>query len=443
MNRLLSRLSAVRLLAPLVLVLCVAGCVSARKRYEQGVELEQKGRLVEAARRYIDALEKDPNEAGARERLEEIGQDAVDRLVEQSGRARSDGRAVASADLLVDASTLATDARAVGVVLTLPDDFEDRRAAAFREAVRELLDRGRAAEDDLEFADAIDAYERVDRYEPDGEAASAAEEGITYAMLGWAKADLEAGRPLSALKRTEAAIERLGGPDSEAATGALALREEILVRGTVAVAFTPLRTETERDRSVSRRFVDELNDLLEIQYWTHPPLLVASADPVVVRREIRRLGLDRDPLDERDAARIGRNLEAHFVLVGEVTGFSVEERDVKRRLRSASLEVGGDTTWVEVTGRLRMEAEVALRLVETRSRRVVERGTFTEREEGSFERGEYAGDPEDLRLSRNQRRLFDPDRLRDQEIEIEDGLIERLVDRIGKEGFDQLGKQLH
>ncbi|HKP76282.1 MAG TPA: hypothetical protein VJT67_12215, partial [Longimicrobiaceae bacterium] len=61
----------------LVAALALAGCASASKRYEQGVQLEQQGRPADAARRYIDALKKDPSLSDARARLLDAGQRAI------------------------------------------------------------------------------------------------------------------------------------------------------------------------------------------------------------------------------------------------------------------------------------------------------------------------------------------------------------------------------
>ena len=57
-------------LAALLPLTMAAGCMSANKRLEQGMKLEERGRPADAARRYIDALRRDPSLADARARLE-------------------------------------------------------------------------------------------------------------------------------------------------------------------------------------------------------------------------------------------------------------------------------------------------------------------------------------------------------------------------------------
>src|SRR4051794_9319280 len=61
----------------LLAALALAGCASAGKRLEQGVQLEQQGRPADAAQRYIDALKKDPSLGEARTRLLDAGQRAI------------------------------------------------------------------------------------------------------------------------------------------------------------------------------------------------------------------------------------------------------------------------------------------------------------------------------------------------------------------------------
>ena len=75
-----------RAAALLALAALAAGCASAGKRYEQGLELEQRGRPADAAQRYIDALKKDRSLTEARTRLQESGTQAIDAyLGEASG----------------------------------------------------------------------------------------------------------------------------------------------------------------------------------------------------------------------------------------------------------------------------------------------------------------------------------------------------------------------
>ena len=73
-------------LAPILgfaLVVAGSACTSATKRLEQGQQLEQQGRRTDAARRYIDALRKDPSLTEARQRLFETGNGGLDARLTQ------------------------------------------------------------------------------------------------------------------------------------------------------------------------------------------------------------------------------------------------------------------------------------------------------------------------------------------------------------------------
>ncbi len=425
----------------ILLVIVAAGCAGTQKRFEQGVELEAKGRWLESARRYIQVLRKDPGREDARARLEDVGPRAVDGLLADADRLDP----VRSAETLKELERLADEAWSVGVDLPLPATYDSLRADAFFRAVRDLMQRGRAAEARGAWAEAIRSYDRIPLFEPDADARAAADEAAVGAYLRWGSAELEAGRYLSALGKVDEVLERLDGAetrDRPEIGAALSLREEVVRRGTVFVVFTPIgRGEVQSGRP-PRDFVDELNDVLELEAWTRPPVLIATVDPAEVRRELRREGWNRDELSARDAARLGRDLDADFVVTGTVTRYRVEEFDVKRSNRAVKTVQGRDTTYAEVAGRLRIDVAIEMQLVETRSRRVVDRFELLDNESGRFERAEYAGDYRDLRLSREERRLFDEDRRRESEWAVGEALIRSMNDRIARGVFEDIRRML-
>src|SRR4030042_789484 len=73
------------------LLIVLAGCVSVEKRYKKGQELEAKGRLEEAAQRYITVLTKDPNMEDARRSLADVGARVVDEYLARARADESDG----------------------------------------------------------------------------------------------------------------------------------------------------------------------------------------------------------------------------------------------------------------------------------------------------------------------------------------------------------------
>src|SRR5512137_2782770 len=72
------------------LLIATVGCVSVEKRYKKGQELEAKGRLEEAAQRYITVLTKDPNMEDARQSLADVGSRVVDDYLAQARAAEAD-----------------------------------------------------------------------------------------------------------------------------------------------------------------------------------------------------------------------------------------------------------------------------------------------------------------------------------------------------------------
>ncbi|HYJ79161.1 MAG TPA: hypothetical protein VEW03_06155, partial [Longimicrobiaceae bacterium] len=152
--------------AALTLALAVAACASAEKRYEQGMELEQRGRPADAAERYIDALKKDPRLADARPRLQESGDRAVMDYLGEAGALEAAGRADEAVDVLLRLDALRRDAAAVGVTLSVPADYLARRRAtldrAVDDAIRaalELARAGRPDDADRRLARAVDRFE--------------------------------------------------------------------------------------------------------------------------------------------------------------------------------------------------------------------------------------------------------------------------------------------
>ena len=62
----------------LLILFVLGGCASADKRFEQGNEMEAKGRYDQAVMRYVQALEKDHTYEPARIRLMEVGNLAIE-----------------------------------------------------------------------------------------------------------------------------------------------------------------------------------------------------------------------------------------------------------------------------------------------------------------------------------------------------------------------------
>lgn len=421
------------------LVLAIAGlfaaCASAGKRFEQGAELEAKGQYTEAAERYIQALRKDRTYSESADRLAEVGPKAIDEYLALVQAGQAAGNLVRAADQYHAIDRLVSDAAAVGVPLTLADGYGTERRAAMQAAVDRLMDEGMAAEERHRFSEAIQSYDRADRYEPNGEQRSRLYEAQVRATVDWAEADLAARRYRSALAHADQAVALVGGPDRPEARRALGLRAAALERGTVFVAMAPLWRSDGAAQLMTEEFLDALNDELELRYWTEPPLFVASVDPVEVRRELRRQRYTRTVLTPREAARVGRDLEASFFVTGEIDIFTLTERDVRRETRKTRTRAGRDVTYTLESGTMTYRVRVTYVVMDVRRGREVRRASVDVSESGNFERGVYEGNAAELELTRNESRYFDPGRRRDAEQDLEERVVRKLSAQLAEQVY--------
>ncbi len=422
-----------------ILVLAIAGfftaCASAGKRFEQGAELEAKGQYTEAAERYIQALRKDRTHSESADRLAEVGPKAIDEYLALAQAGQAAGSQVRMADHYHAIDRLVSDAAAVGVPLTLADEYGAERRAVMRAAVDQLVSEGLAAEERRRFSEAIQSYDRADRYEPNGEQRSRLYEAQVRATVDWAEADLAARRYRSALAHADQAVALLGGPDRPEARRAVSLRAAALERGTIFVAMAPLWRSDGAAQLMTEEFLDALNDELELRYWTEPPLFVVSVDPVEVRRELRRQRYTRTVLTPREAARVGRDLEASFFVTGEIDIFTLTERDVRRETRKARTRAGRDVTYTLESGTMTYRVRVTYLVMDVRRGREVRRASVDVSESGDFERGTYEGNAAELELTRNESRYFDPGRRRDAEQDLEERVVRKLSAQLAEQVY--------
>jgi tetratricopeptide (TPR) repeat protein len=407
----------------LTLMASVGGCASAGKRYEQGAELEAKAQYAEASERYIQALRKDRTHVESRERLLDVGPKAIGEYVALAAAESGAGNRTRAADQYLTIDALVSNAAAVGVALSVAEGYHAERRSAMQAAVDQLLDEGLMAEERRHFSDAMRSYDRADRYEPNGEQRSRLFEASVRSAVDWSDADLSARRYRSALAHADQAVALLGGPDRPEARRALELRAAALEQGTIFAAMAPLWRTDEAAQFLTEGFLAALNDELELHYWTEPPLFVASVDPVSVRRELRRQRYNRTVLTPREAARVGRDLEADFLVTGEIGIFTLTERDVRREARKTRTRSGSDTTYTIESGTVTYRVEVTYLVIDVPRGREVRRSSVDVSESGGFERGVYSGNPRDLVLTRNERRYFDPERRRDAEQDLEEHVI--------------------
>ncbi len=419
------------------LLLC-AGCVSTQKRFDKAQDLESQGRYAEAAAYYVKVLEKEPDWPEARERLREAGARAVEAYLDVADAAKAEDRFDDALRTLDRLDALRDDADGVGVTLAVPDGYAAYRQDIKRSAVEALLRRGEQAEQRGDWSKALDAFERARHY-ADAEQRADLTRRQAGVHVRWGEQEADRERYRAAFGHAQQALDLLR-PDHPMAERARALQQAALEAGTRFVAFLPFWRTDAVAREAPATAVQDLNDVLLYDHWSAPVPFVAAADAVALRRELRRLRYDRTVISRNQAAEIGRAAEADFVVAGEWTAFERREKNVKEKTRKARLKgraatVGGrkDTTYVEQSLRLELRAEVAYRIIDPHTRRVVEQGSVSARADGNLRRGVFAGDYRDLDLSGAERSLFeDEERLATEELvnKLVDDLAARLAERV-------------
>ncbi|HEX2094023.1 MAG TPA: hypothetical protein VHG28_16595 [Longimicrobiaceae bacterium] len=424
----------------LVFLAVLAGCASAARRYEQGVELEQQGRSVEAARRYIETLRKDPSLQDARRRLAETGARATDDLLRESAALEAGGRSGEAAEVLLRLEALRRDAAAVGVPLTEPSGYAERRRAVFDRAIEAAL-AAAAAPQNRGWDDALRELERAGaRLDPSPEQRERLARARSGVYLSWGEAEAARGRYRAAYDVVERGLRELGrGPEAER----LALfQADLLRRGTVRVAVLPLAAREELRRRLPEELLPETDDVLAERHWPGAPPFVEVTDPARVEREARREGYVRRPASVREAARLARTVGADLAVVVEMDSVRLGETQVRESRRPARTRDGVDTAYVLREGRREAWARVSLTLVDARDARVLDRATATAERSGRFRRGVFTGDWRTLNLPRDDRNLFAPDAeervLRDLVLE----LAGELGDRVAREVFEAVLRQV-
>jgi len=424
-------------------LLILAGCASTQKRYDKAQDLEAQGRYAEAAEYYIKVLDKEAAWEEAPERLREAGNRAVAFFFDEAEAARFEGNYDAALRALDRLDDLRADAAGVGVTLDAPENYVAYRQELVQTAVEDLLRRGQRAEQAGDWREALDTYERAARYTDDPDRLAEFARLQANVHLHWAEYDFDHEYYRAGFDRAQHAIDLLG-PRHPLAERARAFQEDALASGTRFVAFLPFWRTEDLDRHAPRNVVPDLNDVLLYEHWSDPLLFIASADPVQLRREVRRLRYDRTVITRRQAAEIGRVAEADYVVVGEWTVFERQERNIKEKTRKARMKgrratAGGttDTTYIEQSFRLEFDAEVAFRIIDPRTRQVVDHGTVDAKVSGRVTRGVFAGDYRDLDLSGSELSLFEDDE-RLAEDEMGDELVDLLALRLAERVYDRL-----
>lgn len=422
-------------------LVAIAACASAAERLEQGMALEAEGRWQEAVYRYADAIEKDDTLSAAWRRLE-IATDSALIL----GMAWADRRGPAeqdeAAELFLDLDRLVLRVREVGYRAPRPAGFDEARRQAMAGAVRQLTAEAARARADGRWSDARSLYRRLrDRYEPDAAALRASWASEAETLVEWGDDEMDRGRYRAAWERAMEAMDLEGPVPDRSRTRAREIQATAEARGTRYVAVLPVSARSVVGGMSADRFAVNLGDILELDHWRAPPPLVAVADPVVVRREVRRSdGMD-GRLSAGELARVLRRLEADYGVSIEVAALTLAERIERTETREARTRNGRTVNYQARRVSLAFHVEADVLVIGADGLEVV---GFEEEARVSDDvwRGTYAGDPSDLDLGRNERRLFDPEVERTVQGALLDELAERLARELGPRVYDAVVRRI-
>jgi hypothetical protein len=419
-----------------------SGCASAEKRLEQGMTLEQRGRPADAARRYIDALEKEPALPGARERLQRSADLAAAEMIARAGALESAGRAAEAADVILDLDALRAETARLQVRTAVPADYAQRRRATLDRAIDEAVATSGSAVGRSDFGRASERLERaMRRWEPSAGQRAALDRARFDTHAGWAEAELRAGRFRAAHERAAAAT-RTTAPESQDVERVFAIQREALRLGTVAVAVMPVSARAADRERLPADFLAELNDELELNRWSRPPLFVRILDPREVRGSARRHGYPRDEPTTRDAVSLGRQLGARFVIVPVIDSVEVGESGVRETRRAVRTQASADTAFTLREGRRTLRARIAYRVVDVEEGGAPDTGSLWSDASGDFREGRYAGDWRDLVLPARDRALFDPRRLNRADRGVAGELSSELASELEREIFDRMLREI-
>ncbi len=423
----------------LFLVLVLINCASVEKKYRKGQELESKGRLEEAAQRYIRVLTKDPSMEDARQRLAEVGSRLVDAYLEQAYVHESNGAYENAVATLNRIDSLRTRTSQVGVRLSVPDGYAQFRQEMIDAAIASLFQQGENLEKGGNWAEALRRYERLRQYPLSPDQMRSVDESRARVYIRWAEQDLARGFFRAAFGHAQSAMEILG-PDSETGAQAQAIQKAALEAGTKTVAVLPFWASARAADVAPRGMESDLYDTLLYEYLAAPVLFVGPIDPGAIHRELSRLRIRSGEIALQTAAMVGLTLKTDFVVIGWIESYlqqdgipeEIERNAPLRRDRSLS------ATYVEKRYTVELTGEVIYQIVDPAASRVVDEETVVAKISGQFRRGYFDGDYTTLDLSRDERMLFDREEWLRAEEELEAILYNKLAENIASSIFEQV-----
>ncbi len=415
----------------LVLVFALMNCASVEKRFKKGQELESKGRLEEAAQRYIKVLTKEPTMEDARLRLEDVGSRLIDMYIEQAYAYQSSEAYENAVSSLNRIDSLRSRSSQVGVALSVPEGYEDFRQEMIDAAIVSLFFQGEEAENVGNWAEALRKYDRLRAYPLSPEQVQRADQSRARVHIRWAEQDIGRAYFRAAFGHAQRALEILG-PDSELGGNALEIQKMALEAGTRSVAVLPLWSSSIVEDEAPEGIARDLYDVLLYEYLPQPVLFVAPVDPGAIHRELRRLRVRSGEITRQTAALVGQNLAADFVVVGWIDSYLRDEGVAEEKLNRARLRRDRSTyvTYLERKCTIVLTAVIIYQIIDPASGRVIDEETVRTDVSEQFKRCTFDGDYTTLDLTRSERMLFNKEEWLREEEDLEEKLFDALAARM-------------
>ena len=442
----------------LTLTLAVWGCTSARGAYDDAMQAELAGDLPTAFERYYTALRRDGDLPNARGRFGVVGRDLVSGLLTQASGARVPTQA---ADLYLDVERRVNRASEVGVSLRLPETFAEDRDLALADAIASLREASADAHAAGDFNGALASLNRARAYRPSASELRLLDGDARLVYSDWAEDDLARGLWRRAYANTEYALG-FSDPDDDTVFRLQDLQAAILDAGSVRVAFFPLARDARGDDRDARGsddgergavgrdrarmpygFAADLDDVLNDDHWTRPPLFVYAADPADVRRLVRgERDLDRLADNRSLLAGLARDLDADLGAAFTLGLWRQAEEVRERDVRQASTRSGQPATYDYLRVRMSAGATVSYTVVDASTRAVVCQGEVEKDVRDTVTFHEFDGDWRDLAVSRDDRRYFTDDYRADVEAEMALDLQTQLANAVAERVYACVGQQV-
>lgn len=434
----------------------LSGCVSAKEHYERVQDYRSEGRVVAAAFEMVEVLEDDKSWPNGRRELNDLASEASKTLMGEAQTAVNQDRPIKALSSLDRIEDLEVACRSLDVSIGRPSGYDDLRATAIQDAYDLRMREGETAAAEERWAAAEDAYEDARKYAPSDNALRTIDRRQADVRLLWAEEAMNRGQFRQAFDRADSALNLV--PENTAiAQDVRALQDAAVAEGTRLTAFFPLWQTNEAAESLPQGFLREVNDVLNLNYWTEPPLFIAAVPPVPTRRLLRDMDLHRSVLSRLQASRAGRRLDADRVLVGDIVSFREEiddreeetirtgwnppettnGRSATRGRPSADAEPA-DTTYVIERYDRELHATVEIRVLDPFAKRTLAQHTIDVKLDGSMERGVFEGNWQNLDLSGAETSLFRPKDVRERERELEIAFADAAANAIARESFDRI-----